>query len=148
MLRGTGGLECFMVKAPARFTQKSKWMLVFYVAASAIALIFFVLVAFPRQGNGANGLTAILALSTFIMYAAVTIRDPGYIYNKKVPFIELLEHYKAEQLCPDCQVIRTVRSRHCSVCHRCVERFDHHCPWINNCIGVRNHNHFIIYVVL
>ena len=32
------------------------------------------------------------------------------------------------------------------MCHRCVERFDHHCPWINNCVGVRNHNYFLVYI--
>mmetsp|Transcript_109632 Transcript_109632/g.151754 ORF Transcript_109632/g.151754 Transcript_109632/m.151754 type:complete len:129 (-) Transcript_109632:35-421(-) len=51
------------------------------------------------------------------------------------------------QLCPDCFVIRTQRSRHCSVCNRCVERFDHHCPWINNCVGIRNHNYFLGYII-
>jgi hypothetical protein len=27
-----------------------------------------------------------------------------------------------------------------------VERFDHHCPWINNCVGINNHNYFILFV--
>jgi hypothetical protein len=27
-----------------------------------------------------------------------------------------------------------------------VDRFDHHCPWINNCVGINNHNTFISYV--
>lgn len=50
-------------------------------------------------------------------------------------------------MCPDCLVLRTPRSRHCAICNRCVERFDHHCPWLNNCVGIRNHNSFIIFLV-
>lgn len=49
-------------------------------------------------------------------------------------------------LCPDCEVIRTSRSRHCSICNKCVERFDHHCPWVNNCVGSRNHYLFLSFL--
>lgn len=49
-------------------------------------------------------------------------------------------------LCPECFVIKTPRSKHCNVCNKCVERYDHHCPWINNCVGINNHNSFMVFI--
>ena len=65
-----------------------------------------------------------------------------------IDFQQLLSTTDPYNLCPDCKVIRTPRSRHWNIWNRCVERFDHHCPYLNNCIGYRNHIWFLLFLFL
>ena len=43
---------------------------------------------------------------------------------------------------------KKLRSKHCSRCGICVENFDHHCLWINNCIGAANAAWFRLWLLL
>ncbi|SBS84134.1 palmitoyltransferase, putative (DHHC6) [Plasmodium malariae] len=50
--------------------------------------------------------------------------------------------------CSACDVLQLLRSKHCKVCQRCVRTFDHHCPWINNCVAENNRCFFLLFLYI
>jgi len=56
-----------------------------------------------------------------------------------------LQHLK---FCQTCNVLRPPRCSHCRYCDNCILNFDHHCYWMGNCIGERNHKFFIVFLLM
>lgn len=50
-------------------------------------------------------------------------------------------------VCIRCETYRPPRAHHCRICKRCIRRMDHHCPWINNCVGEFNQRYFLQFLV-
>jgi len=90
----------------------------------------------------------VMFICYYTFYKACTT-DPGVINNKnhakKVAKVYKYDGamYTKDNECSTCKYVKPARSKHCTVCDVCVERFDHHCVWINNCVGRKNYKWFL-----
>lgn len=147
MLGEPRACDFLMLSAPTRLVKKSPKTLIVYLWMTFGTIVLQIFFIFRYLKIWEISLYAALVIGCLTFFTIAACIEPGYVRNQQVDFKDMLNVIDSTQLCPDCCTIRTSRSRHCSVCGHCVERFDHHCPWINNCVGVRNHNYFFFYIV-
>ena len=143
-------ISCLMMKTPLKLVEKSYKTPLFMWTLFASVEWFLMAVLFPLwyRMDFLICLQITLFLAALVFHMICLCRDPGTLKSPKgVPFMSMMRIFDPVLLCPDCEVVRTDRSRHCSICNVCIERFDHHCPWINNCVGLSNHLFFMLFLV-
>ncbi|XP_021749143.1 probable protein S-acyltransferase 3 isoform X3 [Chenopodium quinoa] len=124
----------------------------------------------PLYGYGVLTTGVILTFMDLLFLYMTSVRDPGIIPRNHRPIEdegsgsssrELVATGKSGILriprtkdvtingytvkvkfCDTCRLYRPPRASHCSICNNCVQRFDHHCPWVGQCIGLTTYENF------
>lgn len=124
-------------------------VLIFFVLLLSVGEYMYLPGVWPRLSliNKVLGCISILLPYLFLYLAATG--DPGVVtpathsrYMSHYPYDFSLFH--PGKPCRTCGLLKPPRSKHCSVCKRCVHKMDHHCVFINNCVGYGNQHYFLL----
>jgi len=152
---------CLMVRIPLKKNEKNPYLVIWYFIFRIIQFAITVLFAVPRipmilgvkensrifEGIIMYGILSIFLFSS-VLYLISALMNPGtHIKDKRKKLTEFIEKLDEDVFCPFCEIVRSQTTRHCVICNKCCERYDHHCPWINNCVGIKNHNYFLTLVL-
>ncbi|XP_060589459.1 palmitoyltransferase ZDHHC3-like isoform X1 [Ruditapes philippinarum] len=126
------------------------WMLVLY---AEYVVMFIMLI--PNVNTGYKWGNAILfnflAFMAVASHSRAMLADPGAVPKgnaTKENIMKLgLKEGEVVFKCPKCISIKPDRAHHCSVCQRCIRKMDHHCPWVNNCVGETNQKYFVLFTL-
>lgn len=99
---------------------------------------------------------SVLVVIHVIAHVAALLIDPADIELRKVSSRKVVPEFdRSKHLhviengrCHLCNIkTSSTRTKHCSVCNKCIEKFDHHCKYLNQCVGRQNYVPFLMCVV-
>ena len=90
-----------------------------------------------------------LLINIVFHYFYAVRTNPGFVLNAakvdKKDIAYFRRNYSQTRICKHCCQVKPNRAYHCSICQKCVIKMEHHCPWINNCVGVLNHKFYLLF---
>lgn len=146
--RRTNGLQL-----PLNYLQVLGWTVL--VITGVLNFVILVEVQIEKQKTAAQIVYVILYVAHIASHLTASLLDPSEEELRKLEVNTVPEfdrnihaHVIENGRCHICNIYTSSKmTKHCSLCNKCVDRFDHHCKWLNSCVGRRNYGAFIASVV-
>jgi len=156
--KGQRSLASFLRSAEARAARASRSLcrnrmmplvMCMAIGGAHAGCLLFTLPSVPTAAPSV--LLACVLLVLLVSGVTTGFADPGYLRPQQPASSTGATHRPPHRsvdptFCHTCNISRPLRSKHCRVCDSCVRDFDHHCPWLGNCIGRRNRGAFYVFV--
>jgi len=114
------------------------------------------LILYPWFGLRIEGIAMMALYNTFLFMASFShwrtmTTDPGAVPRDAEPLPGLAAEFKRlGKAIPKCRrtgTFKPPRAHFDRALKRNVVRMDHHCPWVNNCVGIGNQKLFLLFLL-
>ena len=141
-LQNFTGIEFCVFCSPGLVMATVAWLLVLYCCGA----ISYLVVEFGWS-YAIIATYGVLTLLSLWAHLKTMLSNPGAVPRSARPLPAAREAGIPETICGRCDAYKPPRSHHCRICARCIVRMDHHCPWMNNCVGAINQKHFVLFLI-
>ncbi|XP_041977886.1 palmitoyltransferase ZDHHC11 [Aricia agestis] len=140
------------LQLPLNWYQVVCWLVI--VATAIVNFVVLINIQFYELRLASFVIYAVLYSCHLISHVAALLLDPAEEDLRKMELNTIPEfdrsvhaHVIENGRCHLCNInTSNKKTKHCGLCNKCVYHFDHHCKWLNNCVGRRNYTAFVICV--
>lgn len=137
------------LQLPLNYQQVIGWFV--FIATGSLNFAILTEIQFAELKTISLVIFVVLYVSHIASHLTASLIDPSEKELRKLKVYNVPEfdrnvhaHVIENGRCHLCNIHTSSRkTKHCSICNKCVDQFDHHCKWLNNCVGGRNYIAFI-----
>jgi hypothetical protein len=131
------------------WNDKHPLVMIFFFLLLSVSECLFLPSAWYIMSHTQKTISTIFIILPYLFLWICAASDPGYITpanhsHKMTLFPYDFTIFHPGHACQTCRLLKPARSKHCSICKSCVSRMDHHCIFINNCVGEGNQRWFLL----